>query len=373
MAETTTSTNAIKSRLTYTSWLILFAIFTIPALISALLTHTRMIQLQRETVFWKWLLDFSLSWYIWAALTPLVVWLGRRIAIERTDWLKPIALHLGFALVLSVFQISLAVVFSILVYAEPMNWNYVSGQIVPTIFGRLLSQLTVYFVILGVSYAIDYQRQSNERALRESELESELTTARLDALKQQLQPHFLFNTLNSISVLMQKGEISLANKVLGDLSDLLRQVLRKENRQLVPLAEELDFVRRYVAIEQVRYGERLQVIFEIPEDALFSHVPSFALQLLVENAIRHGVARKAESGKVRICANRADDRLQLRVVDDGVGIDGDQISEGVGISNARSRLLHLFGDNQRFEVSNNESGGVTALIEIPVVEATAKQ
>jgi len=366
MADSIPSTTAIKSRLTFTSWLILFAIFTVPAFIAAVLMHTRMLQLERETVLWKWLLDFSLGWYIWAALTPFVVWLGRKFPIERVHWIKPVALHSLFAMLLSVFQISLAVVFSILVYAEPMNWTYVSGQIVPTVFGRLLSQLTVYFVILGVSYAIDYQRQSNERALRESKLESELTAARLDALKQQLQPHFLFNTLNSISVLMQKGEISLANKVLGDLSDLLRQVLRKENTQLVTLEEELEFVRRYVAIEQVRYGERLQVTFGIPEDVLSSHVPSFVLQLLVENAIRHGVAKKADSGKVRITALRVGDRLQLQVVDDGVGIDGDQISEGVGISNARSRLQHLFGDNQRIEIHNNGNAGVTALIELPI-------
>lgn len=366
MANSVISTLPINKRFRPTTWLILLAIFTLPAILSALLMHTRMLQLQRETILWKWLLDFSLGWYIWAALTPLIVWLGRKFLIERANWLKPAIIHFSCGLFFSIFQISLAVFFSILVYAEPMNWTYVSGQIVPTVFGRLLSQLTVYFVILGVSYAIDYQRQSNERALRESKLESELTAARLDALKQQLQPHFLFNTLNSISVLMQKGEISLANKVLGDLSDLLRQVLRKENTQLVTLEEELEFVRRYVAIEQVRYGERLQVTFEIPEDVLSSHVPSFVLQLLVENAIRHGVAKKADSGKVRITALRVGDRLQLQVVDDGVGIDGDQISEGVGISNARSRLQHLFGDNQRIEIHNNGNAGVTALIELPI-------
>ncbi len=366
MANSATSTSQVKQKLRVSTWLILLAVFTLPAILSALLMHTRMLQLQRETVLWKWLLDFSLGWYIWAALTPLIVWLGRKFLIERANWFKPALLHFSFGLILSVFQISLAVFFSILVYAEPMNWTYISGQIVPTIFGRLLSQLTVYFVILGVSYAIEYQRQSSERAVRESKLESELTTARLDALKQQLQPHFLFNTLNSISVLMQKGEITLANKVLNDLSDLLRQVLRKENTQLVTLEEELEFVRRYVAIEQVRYGERLEVTFEVPGEFLSTPMPSFVLQLLVENAIRHGVAKKADSGRVRVTARRIANVLQLQVIDDGVGIDGKAFTEGVGISNARSRLLHLYGENHRFEIRNNDEAGVTALIEIPI-------
>lgn len=366
MTNSEMSASPVKNKLRPTSWLILLAVFTLPAILSALLMHTRMLQLQRETVLWKWLLDFSLGWYIWAALTPLIVWLGRKYLIERSNWLKPAILHFSFGLVLSIFQISLAVFFSILVYAEPLNCTYISGQIVPTVFGRLLSQLTVYFVILGVSYAIDYQRQSSERAVRASKLESELTTARLDALKQQLQPHFLFNTLNSISVLMQKGEITLANKVLNDLSDLLRQVLRKENMQLVTLEEELEFVRRYVAIEQVRYGERLEVTFEVPGEFLPAPVPSFVLQLLVENAIRHGVAKKANSGRVQVTAKRLTNVLQLQVIDDGVGIDGKAFIEGVGISNARSRLRHLYGDNHRFDIRNNDKAGVTALIEIPM-------
>jgi two-component system LytT family sensor kinase len=347
-------------------WLILPAIYTVPAVFSAVLIHSRYLQLGRESVLWRWLLDFSLGWYIWAALTPLVVWLGRKLRIERTAWVWSLSLHFFIALILAIFQISLAVVFSILVYAEPLTWEYIIGQIVPTIFSRLLTQILVYFVILGISYAIEYQRQSSERAVRATRLEGELSKARLDALQQQLQPHFLFNTLNSISVLMQKGEITVANSVLNDLSDLLRQVLRKENVQVVTLAEELEFVRRYAAIEQVRYGDRLQVEFDVPNDLLTIAVPSFILQLLVENAIRHGVTKKADSGKVGVHARCVDSRLRLTVIDDGVGIDSAAFSEGVGISNARSRLQYLYGESHKFEIRNNENTGVAAMLEIPV-------
>ncbi len=355
-----------KSR--FTTLLIILVIFTIPAVISALLIHSRYLQLGRETVLWKWLVDFALGWYIWAALTPMVIWLGHKIRIERTAWAKSLSLHFLIALVLSIFQISLAVIFSILVYSEPMTVDYIISQLVPTVFGRLLSQMIVYFVILGISYAIEYQKQSSERAVRATRLEGELSKARLDALQQQLQPHFLFNTLNSISVLMQKGEITVANSVLNDLSDLLRQVLRKENIQLVTLAEELEFVRRYAAIEQVRYGDRLRVQFDVPDTLLNTVVPSFILQLLVENAIRHGVAKKADAGKVDVKARIVDSRLRLTVVDDGVGIESSAFNEGVGISNARSRLQYLYGEAHTFQIRNNETAGVTALLEIPVTE-----
>lgn len=347
-------------------WLLVLGVFTIPALISAALYHTRYLQLGRETVLWKWIVDFQFAWYIWAALTPLVVWLGRRYRLGQKNWVAPAAIHLVIGSMLSVFQIFLGVIFSIIIYQEPFNWEYISGQVVPTIIGRFASQLTVYVLILGVSYAFEYQKQSNERAQRASGLESELVKARLDALKQQLQPHFLFNTLNSISVLMQKGEITLANKVLNDLSDLLRQVLRKEDAQLVTLEEELEFVRRYVAIEQVRYGERLEVTFDISPELSSAPVPSFILQLLVENAIRHGVAKKADAGRVRIVALGVGKSLQLKVIDDGVGIEGMSLNEGVGISNARSRLQHLYGEAHRIDIRNNDATGVTALIEIPL-------
>lgn len=348
------------------AWVIVLAIFTVPAVLSAVLFHTRYLHLGRETVLWKWILDFQLAWYIWAALTPLIIKLARRYRIDQRDWLLPATIHLTIGSILSVIQIFLGVVISIIIYQEPLNWEYVQGQVIPTVIGRFASQLTVYFLIVGVGYALDYQKQSRERALRATSLENELSKARLDALKQQLQPHFLFNTLNSISVLMQKGEITLANKVLNDLSSLLRQVLRKENLQHVSLEEELEFVRRYAEIEQVRYGDRLRVDFDIPSELLNISVPTFILQLLVENAIRHGVAKKADSGKVRITARRIGERLNLTVIDDGVGIDASSFSEGIGISNARDRLQHLYGSAHHFDISNNAGAGVTASVELPI-------
>lgn len=350
--------------------LLVLGVFTLPALLSAVLYHTRYLQLGRETVFWKWLLDFQLAWYIWAALTPVIFWLGRRFRIDTRAWLLPGLAHLLIGSLFAVIQIGLGVFISILVYQEPVTWEYYVGQVVPTLFGRFPAQLLVYALILGVFYAIDYQRQSRRRALQAARLEAELGRARLEALQQQLQPHFLFNTLNSISVLMQKGDTAAANQVLNHLSDLLREVLAKDNAQLVPLADELAFVRKYVAIEQVRYGERLRVEFNIAADALTTPVPNFIVQLLVENAIRHGVARKADAGRVTIAAAAAGNQLQISVSDDGDGIEAAAFKEGVGISNARRRLQYLYGDDHSFAIANQPSGGVIAQLTIPLTAST---
>ncbi len=350
-------------------WLWVPAIFTVPAVISAALYHTRYLQLGRETVLWKWLLDFQLAWYIWAALTPLILWLGRNVRVDRSRWLLPAATHFAIGSAFAIFQIALGVFFSILVYQEPTTWEYYVGQVVPTLFGRFPAQLIVYFLILGICYALDFQRQSRAQSLRAAQLEAELSRARLDTLQQQLQPHFLFNTLNSISVLMQKGQVEDANRVLNLLSDLLRSVLRKENTALVRLSEELEFVRRYVAIEQVRYGERLTVKFSIDPGTEELLIPTFMLQLLVENAIRHGVAKKSEAGRVTIKAERIGERLRLEVTDDGAGLAAADLKEGVGISNARRRLQHHFGADVRFDIGNVAAGGVSAVLEFPILAA----
>ncbi len=345
------------------------AIFTVPAVISAVLYHSRYLQLGRETVLWKWLLDFQLAWYIWAALTPLIIWLGRRVRLDQRRWLVPALGHLVFGSTCALLQISLGVFISIQIYQEPGNWEYYYGQVVPTLIGRFPAQLVVYFLILGAGYALEFQRRSRAESLRAAQLETELSRARLDTLQQQLQPHFLFNTLNSISVLMQKGQVEDANRVLNYLSDLLRSVLRKENAAMVPLAEELEFVSRYVAIEQVRYGDRLSVKFDIRQDTSELLIPTFMLQLLVENAIRHGVARKSDAGRVTVKAERDGEWLRLKVMDDGAGLAATDLREGVGITNARQRLKHHFGDEFRFDISNADSGGVTAVLAIPITPA----
>jgi sensor histidine kinase YesM len=207
-----------------------------------------------------------------------------------------------------------------------------------------------------------------ERELQASRLETEVSRARLDALQRQLHPHFLFNTLNSISVLMQKNEIETANRMLGDLSELLRQVLSSDAVMLVPLREEMEFVRRYTEIERIRFGDRLDVVVDTDDAALGCPVPGFLLQSLVENAIRHGIARKPEGGTVTIAAQRNGQRLRMEVRDTGVGLDRATNDGGIGIANAQARLRHLYGDKYTLELRNADGGGTLAVVEIPIVE-----
>jgi LytS/YehU family sensor histidine kinase len=232
-------------------------------------------------------------------------------------------------------------------------------------------EILIYGCIVGGSIAIDYQKQLRDRELHASRLEAQVTRARLENLQQQLQPHFLFNTLNSISVLVQKGDQKAATRMLSNLSDLLRYVLSRDQTREVALTDELEFVRRYVEIEQTRHGERLQVEIHVDPDTLRARVPGFILQLLVENAIRHGVSKKAGPGKVDVRVARENGHLSMVVADNGVGLPlegATRIREGVGISNARRRLELLYGDGFVFDLRNGESGGAVARMEIPFAE-----
>jgi LytS/YehU family sensor histidine kinase len=188
----------------------------------------------------------------------------------------------------------------------------------------------------------------------------------LQALKMQLHPHFLFNTLHSISALIPRDP-EAADAMLGQLSDLLRLTLDRIGTQEVPLKEELDFVQKYVEIERARFGERLQVEFDIAPETLDALVPNMLLQPLVENAIRHGIARKVDGGRVDVVARREDDELGLVVRDTGAGLaeDAPGLTKGVGLANTRSRLEHMFGARHSIDFSEPPGGGVAVKIVIP--------
>jgi signal transduction histidine kinase len=362
---------ALAPRRRWVFWLGLFGIYTLPALIFAGLIHARMVQIGEESSFWEWLLGQQSAWYAWALLTPLIIHLGRRFRLDREHWLPNGLVHVVCGVVLAALQSAVAVLGSIAVHGEPMTLAYYWGELYPFWIWRGPWAFLVYWAIIGVSYAFDYHASLKERELHASRLESQLHRAQLDALRRQLQPHFLFNTLNSITVLMQKGETETASRMLSDLSTLLRHVLSTSDVQEVPLEEEVEFVRRYTEIEQARFGDRLRVSIDIDPSARHVPVPSFILQLLVENAILHGIAHKTEGGDVEISARCRDGRLNLQVRDNGVGIGGEEGTDGIGIGNARERLRHLYGSDFRLEVSDAPGGGVLAELDIPAVSEQA--
>ena len=244
---------------------------------------------------------------------------------------------------------------------QPLTLRSLPGLISGALFYTFIPMAwsVLYF---GVKYYQDVQTE-RERALV---AEGQAHRARLQALRYQLNPHFLFNTLNAVSTLIVEEKTHDAERMVARLSDFLRLTLECDADVEVPLADELDFARRYLDIEQIRFGDRLVVTEDVDPEALSARVPPLLLQPLVENAIRHGIMPREEGGTLRIEARQVSDRLLLRVLDDGPGPPGDADPErGVGLSNTKARLESLYGDAHRFSLSRADGGGCVVRVELP--------
>lgn len=323
---------------------------------------------------WRLFATNLLGWWPWILATPVVLWLGRRFPVARGTWWRVLPIHLLASVLICAGH------FAIFSYAgmvlSPFGEPRTPRPFLEMFLGRAMSQfhldLLIYAATLGVSYAVSYYFQYRERELRASQLESQLVQAQLQTLKMQLQPHFLFNTLNGIAGLVRDNRNKAAVSMLAGLSDLLRYTLENAGKQEVPLKEELEFLELYLDIQQMRFSDRLQIEMHVDPETLDALVPNLVLQPLVENAIRHGTSRRAASGTVGVSARRDDGTLRIQIYDDGPGLkrdDGAKAVEGVGLSNTRARLAQLYGDRQEFSLSERGSGGVIATLVIPFVPA----
>jgi two-component system, LytTR family, sensor kinase len=309
-------------------------------------------------------------WFLWILLAPLIAWLIRRVPFEG-PWLAPrLAVHLLAAVTLSLLHGFLQTTLRYFLGAD-MGLPSLSALPAHALWmavGSLTYGLPGYCAVLSLLYAANYYRRFRERERAASQLAVQLAQARMDALRSQLNPHFFFNAMNSIAMLVRARQNDQAVRALAGLSDLLRYVLQENPPERVPLAEELGFLERYLAIERVRFQDRLQVTVEADPETLEASVPNLILQPLVENAIRHGISRRAAAGLVRIGARRDGTRLELAVQDDGPGPDGGATpipTAGVGLRNTRARLLQLYGDDQSLELIPAQPGGTIARIRIP--------
>ena len=303
--------------------------------------------------------------YVWALLTPLVLYLANHYRIGRDHWGRAVSIHVVSSVVVSVTHKivsgSLHGMFVAMLGTE-FSWT---GQ-----FQGILAYfdygILIYWIILLMKYSLDYYRQYRETDLRSSQLETQLALAQLQALKMQLQPHFLFNTLNAISVLIDKDPV-VARRTVGRLGDLLRLTLENSGVLEVPLKKELEFLDSYLQIEQTRFGDRLKVTFHIEDDVLDAMVPNMLLQPIVENSIKHGINRQRGPGLIEIVASEDNGALHVAVADNGAGLGGNGApSTGVGLANTRARLEKLYGNSFRFEVTNRNEGGVLTTIELPL-------
>lgn len=305
--------------------------------------------------------------FSWALLTPGMLLLARRFPFRKSDWLRPLVVHV-FAAALSS---SLALVVYICV-RKLLVWNDPMVRAPVTSFKQLLvgefhTGIIIYGTVIGINYALDYYHKYRERELQAAQLASQLAQAQLDALRKQLQPHFLFNTLNTVAILIDE-DTQAAREMLVRLSDLLRATLDRTRSHEVTLRQELEFIEGYLEIERMRFHDRLTVTMEVDPAALDARVPDLILQPIVENAIRHGIAPRAAAGLIEIRAERLNGSLQLQVRDNGGGLLAEAKLSGkggVGIANTQARLAQLYGAEHSFEMRNDAAGGLCVKITLP--------
>ena len=361
-------------------WLFLIATSAVYAVFASVVSvgYTAIYGLSRwtlkpdTTAIFPYLVLMNLvTWVGYAMWMPAIFWLGRRFRFDRQGWWRALLVHGPASLVITSVHLA---------YVGTTRW-FLQGvrggdpELLTTIldaFFRTVDQtLPVYWAIIGLQHAVDYYRQARARELRAARLETRLLSSQLQALQQQLHPHFLFNTLHAISTLVHRDP-DKADLMIERLSDLLRITLRKDGVQEVELAEELEYVRAYLDIEQVHFGSRLRIEYRIDAAALDALVPTLILQPIVENAIRHGLEPLVRPGTLTIEAEADGDVLVLRVRDDGVGFAKTfKRRDGVGLANTRSRLDRLYGEAAALTMHEQPSGGVRVDVTIPLRKPAA--
>jgi len=322
----------------------------------------------RNLVPWKHALTVNLAYYwLYGLAVPLVVAIGRRFPLDARRWGRALLIHIAASLFVTAFIVAVT---EVVLNAIHLRSVPVREAVLIALSVNFHSLLPTYWMILIAYLAFQYYAKYRDRELRASQLEARLSEAQLGALKMQLRPHFLFNTLNSISSLIYTDR-EAADAMLARLAEFLRLTIDSDAEQLVPLRRELDFVRRYLEIEQIRLESRLRVRYDIAEGVSDAPVPSLILQPLVENAIHHGVASREEGGTIVITAAVENARLRISVADDGPGFASGGAPERlrIGLRNTQARLEQLYGARYDLKFADREEGGVVVEMRLPMETA----
>ena len=319
---------------------------------------------------WKNVVLWQVIIYGWAILFPLIVYFAVRVRFERDNWWKVLPFHLLAASVFILLHDAIFVTAHRLVEPELFVKDRSFFPAIGMLFVRNWTlDLAMYSFILSTVYVVDYYRRFQAERLRSSELKAALSNSELQTLKMQLHPHFLFNTLNTISALMHE-DVHAADTMVARLGDFLRMTLENSGDHEVPLRQEIDFIDGYLEIENVRFGERLRISREITNEALDACVPNLILQPIIENAIQHGISRITCVGHLAIRAKKIGERLQIQVEDNGPGphVLNSRVStkgSGIGLSNTSARLKHIYDSDFKFELADSQPHGTVVTIEIP--------
>jgi two-component sensor histidine kinase len=306
--------------------------------------------------------EMTYAW-LWALATPLILWWARRFRVEGKSWPRHLLAHLALLIVVASLT---KIGYDLIVRPDTSGFR-------PFTWGRLLRSVEIQFdtatllyaVVVGVEHAFVYHRRYQAGLTKSSQLQTQLVQAQLQALKMQLHPHFLFNTLHSITALVHEDP-EQAERTIARLSELLRLFLANSAIHEIPLSEELRILDLYLEIERARFEDRLRVMYDVPTNLRDAMVPNLILQPLVENSIRHGVGRRSEPGWIAVAVERYADTLIVRVTDNGAGFKEDQpVHTGMGLSITRGRLESLYGSHQSLVIRNLPAGGVEARITMP--------
>ena len=302
----------------------------------------------------------SLVWYACFLSAPVFVWIARRFPLEAGRRVASVVVHLAVI-------IGIAGVTAILQFKLTYGDTNLAPPLGAFVTISLITGVLPFITVALAAHALDARSRAQERSLETERVRSQLAESRLEALTAQLQPHFLFNTLQGISTLIARDPVA-ADRMLTSLSELLRDVLRRGERREIELNEELRVLESYLDISRARFGDRLSIAVHVEDSTRHALVPFFILQPLVENAIHHGISSHAGAGTVEIGARREGDRLVLTVTDDGPGIVTTDAQRGIGLANTKARLEELYGSRHRLEVGRPDRGGFQVLVSIPFRE-----
>jgi two-component system LytT family sensor kinase len=314
---------------------------------------------------WTWAscLKSELTYaYLWGIATPAILWCARRFRLEGDDWPKHLVAH---AALLVVLVPAIKLTYDLII--KPTNSAFVAftwPKLLRSVEMTFDTGTLLFAVVVGAEHAFVYYQRYQTSLTRSSQLQTQLVQAQLQALKMQLHPHFLFNTLHSITALVHEDP-DLAERTIARLSELLRLFMANSTIHEVPLSEELRILDLYLEIERARFEDRLRVVYDVPAGLRDAMVPNLVLQPLVENSIRHGVGRRSEPGWINIAAERYADTLVLRVTDNGAGFKEEAPVQGMGLGITRGRLESLYGPHQSLVLRNLPVGGVEARITMP--------
>jgi two-component system, LytTR family, sensor kinase len=363
------------------NWAIGFAVWTIVGLSFGTRSYLQA-QLNGSTVtFRETVPSYLIDFYIWGAVSPLIFYLCRKFPIASGRLLKRIGLHLG---------ISVVFVLAITAITIPTTWylgltNTTVNPTLSVLFGRLMTNpfmlhqgFIAFWGTVVVAHAYEYYRQVQVGRTRASELSAELAQAQLAALKMQIHPHFLFNTLNSIATLLHR-DVEAADRMIARLSDFLRLTLNSSQTTSATLGQELEFLQAYLEIEQIRFQDRLIIEIDVEPDVLDARVPNLILQPLVENAVRHGISKQIAVGCLQISAHCIDDRLMIRIDDNGPGLrngvgNSQTASDtGLGLANTRARLGNFYEDFQFHIANKRNQSGTTVTLNVPLLRRNGRE